>query len=258
MKIGAYQFAVTGEIAFNLEVIKQAISKAVDKNVELLVFPECALTGYPPRDIKSSTVVKFDELSLVYRELQELVDRYEITIICGSIVKEKNEYYNTAIIMRPFEEATYYHKRALWGWDRDNFTRGNQERIIKIGEWKIGIRICFEIRFPEFFRELYDKGTDLNVVLFYDVSDMESEERYDLIKSHIRTRAVENITHILTVNATKPYQTAPTVLFDKSGFLLAELEKNEEGLLIYDLEKKEADFGEKGRREISNWLRYGG
>lgn len=160
--------------------------------------------------------------------------------------------------MRPFEEAIFYHKRALWRWDRDNFTRGNQERIIKIGEWKIGIRICFEIRFPEFFRELYDKGTDLNVVLFYDVSDMESEERYDLIKSHIRTRAVENITHILTVNATRPYQTAPTVLFDKSGFLLAELEKNEEGLLIYDLEKKEADFGEKGRREISNWLRYGG
>ena len=258
MKIGAYQFAVTGEIAFNLEVIKQAISKAVDKNVELLVFPECALTGYPPRDIKSSSVVKFDELSLAYRELQELVDNYEITIICGSIVKEKNEHYNTAIIMRPFEEAIYYHKRALWGWDRDNFTRGNQERIIKIGEWKIGIRICFEIRFPEFFRELYDKGTDLNVVLFYDVSDMESEERYDLIKSHIRTRTVENITHILTVNATKPYQTAPTVLFDKSGFLLAELEKNEEGLLIYDLEKKEADFGEKGRIEISNWLRYGG
>ncbi len=34
-----------------------------------------------------------------------------------------------------------------------------------------GVRICYEVRFPKFFRELYKKSTDLNVILFYDVAE---------------------------------------------------------------------------------------
>ena len=55
MKIGAYQFGVSGLIQKNLERIKEAIVRASQEEVRLLVFPECALTGYPPRNIPSST-----------------------------------------------------------------------------------------------------------------------------------------------------------------------------------------------------------
>ena len=36
--------------------------------------------------------------------------------------------------------------------------------------------------------------------------------------------------------------------------MLSEAVRNEEGLLIYDLEKKEIDFGETGRKEVTDWL----
>ena len=88
--------------------------------------------------------------------------------------------------------------------------------------------------------------------MFYDVADYDDIERYELIKSHIRTRAVENVTYTLAVDTIRPYQTAPTALFDRSGCSLMELKRNEEGMLVYDLEKKEPDFGEKGRMEISS------
>ena len=65
------------------------------------------------------------------------------------------------------KNCQFYDKRALWGWDRDNFTEGQNEGIFEIGGITIGVRICFEIRFPEYFRELYKQRTDLNVVLFY-------------------------------------------------------------------------------------------
>lgn len=48
MVIGAYQFAVTSSIKHNFDTIRKAILQASDKHVRLLVFPECALTGYPP------------------------------------------------------------------------------------------------------------------------------------------------------------------------------------------------------------------
>lgn len=254
VKIGAYQFAVTDEIKENLEVIKNAIISAVQKGIKLLIFPECALTGYPPRDIPNSSMVNFDELALAYEQLQKLVDDNDINVIVGTIYKENARYYNSAIMFIPCTEKLIYHKRALWGWDKDNFVAGNKKGILEIEDWKIGIRICFEVRFPEYFRELYQENTDLNIILFYDVADCDDVERYELIKSHIRTRSVENVTYTFSVNAIYPYQTAPTLLYDKSGRLLCEAKRNKKTLLVYDLNKESLNFGEAGRKEISDWL----
>lgn len=255
MKIGAYQFSVNSEIDDNLAVIKNAVEQAVENGVKLLVFPECALTGYPPRHIKSAADVDFAKLHNAYAQLQELADKNDICIIGGTIIKDDDRYYNSAVVFRPYEEKGFYHKRALWGWDRDNFSIGSSDGIFEIDEWKVGVRICFEVRFPEYFRELYDEKTDLNIILFYDVADKDDVERYELIKSHIRTRAVENVTYTLSVDAIGPYQTAPTALYNKSGYGLIELERNKERMLVYDLEKTPDNFGERGRSEISGWLR---
>ncbi len=254
MRVGMYPFPVTGNTKDNTEKIVTAIHHAHQEQVKLLLFPECALTGYPPRDMENSSKVDFPELEAVYGLLQSLCDGYEMHVIVGTITKENDRFYNSAIIFSPHKERSIYHKRALWGWDRDNFSCGHEDGIVQIEDWKIGIRICFEVRFPEFFRELYKAQTDLNVILFYDVSDADDASRYEMIKAHILTRAVENVTYTATVNATAPFQTAPTVLYDKSGRILCETARNQEQLLIYDLGKSENDFGERGRKEISDRL----
>lgn len=254
MKIGAYQFAVKGDIKYNFENIKKAILQASNEQVELLVFPECALTGYPPHNIERASEVDFGELAVVSEQLQQMSSEHNIHIVVGSVTKEDEKCYDSAIIFSPNKERKLYHKRALWGWDKDNFSVENNSDVFELGNLKIGIRICYEVRFPEFFRELYTRHTDLNIVLFYDVADYDDIERYDLIKAHIRTRAVENVCHTLSVNTIKPYQTAPTALFDKSGGIIKELERNAEGLLIYDFVNAQDTFGEQGRREISDRL----
>ena len=45
MRLAAYQFAVGGDIKHNLTVIKKAIGQASENGADLIVFPECALTG---------------------------------------------------------------------------------------------------------------------------------------------------------------------------------------------------------------------
>ena len=197
MRIGAYQFAVGSSITDNFHAVCRGIEDAASQNIRLLVFPECALTGYPPRDIKSAVDVNFEELDAVYREIEKMS-------------KKSNMY--------------------------------------------ILVRICFEVRYPEYFRELYRENTALNIILFYDVADSDDIERYELIKSHIRTRAVENVTYTMSVNSIRPYQTAPTGIFDKSGRTINELKRNKENLLIYDFKNIADDFGEKGRRSISDVL----
>ncbi len=254
MKLGAYQFPVSGDIVKNMEKIKAATARAALEGVQLLVLPECALTGYPPRDIPSSAGVDFARLEAAHRELQALSDKHGINLIVGTMTREKKGIHNTALLLRPGLTALPYHKRALWGWDRDNFIPGNERGIVELDGVRIGVRVCFEVRFPEYFRELYLQHTDLNVILFYDVTDGDSAGRYDLLRGHIRTRAVENVCYTLSVNTACPGQSAPTMLIDRSGGVPAEAEREREALLTLDFEPGPLDFGELGRKEYSDKL----
>ena len=169
-------------------------------------------------------------------------------------MKKQEKIYNSAVVFVPNCKPFVYSKRALWGYDKDNFSSGHDVGVFRFLDRIIGVRICFEVRFPEYFRELYREETDLNIILFYDISKQEDLQRYELIRSHIRTRAVENVCHILTVNTSAAFQTAPTALFGRSGQILIEQSRNKEGLLWYDLDFSPLDFGEQGRKAISDLL----
>jgi predicted amidohydrolase len=72
---------------------------------------------------------------------------------------------NSVAIISPSKTIDYYDKRALWGWDLDNYSPGTiSNGIVIINGIKIGIRICFEIRFPEYFRELYKENVDIAII----------------------------------------------------------------------------------------------
>lgn len=254
MKIAAYQFAVSSDIRKNMTAIENAVREAKSRGVELLVFPECALTGYPPRDLASSKDVDRSAVKEACKAFSKLSDETGVAFVVGLIEEDHGRIYNRASCFIPGKKRVNYDKRALWGWDRDNFAMGEKDGIFTYKGFKIGMRICFEVRFPEYFRELYRRKTDLDIVLFYDVTDADDPDRYYMISGHLQTRAVENVCPILSANTIAPNQTAPTVLFGKSGQKLIEAERGREGLIEYDLPKTEDNFGEKGRREISDLL----
>lgn len=253
MKIGAYAFDVNGDAAANLCIIEDAVCQAAAQDVRLLVFPECALSGYPPRNIPSAAEANWSILEKAMICLEKLSEKYEMCIVAGTISREGQIYRNSACAFMPGRRILY-HKRALWGWDRDNFHSGSESGIFEFEGIRIGMRICYEVRFPEYFRELYRAGTDLNLLLFNDVLNADDPKRYDLIRAHIRTRAAENVCSILSVNTSMPFQTAPTGLYDSEGHCMAELKRGEAGLLVYNWRKEKPGFSQSGRMENSNIL----
>lgn len=254
MRIAAFQFAVSGDITQNLDTVLSALHRAKEHGVQLAVFPECALTGYPPRNIAKAADVDFSQVSDACNVLREAADSLDIAFIIGTVYRENGKIFNRALFFRPNEEIESYDKRALWGWDRDNFAPGSGNGVFTLGDVRIGVRICFEVRFPEYFRELYAEKTDLNVILFYDCADTDDAKRYDMIKGHVQTRAVENVCTTLCVNTVSPFQTAPTAVFGRSGQVLCECERNKDGFILFDFEKQPLDFGEQGRKELSDAL----
>ena len=99
MRIGAYQFAVSGNVNENYNEIEKAIYLAKHKDVQLLIFPECSLTGYPPRDISNSSCVDFNLVQSMCDRLQSVADQNDISFIVGTIFKEKViEHYCFSLI----------------------------------------------------------------------------------------------------------------------------------------------------------------
>jgi predicted amidohydrolase len=256
VRIGAYQFAASGNIDRNMSIIRKAVAQARAESVRLLAFPECALTGYPPEKVKSAAAVDFLALDGSFRELQRLSDESGMFLLVGSVTKSGSLFLNSAVLFQPGGRAgeDIYGKRALWGWDLDNFVAGAGGGVWEIDGFRFGARICYEVRFPEFFRELYREKADFAVVMFSDVSEGDDQNRYDLIKAHLRTRAAEAVLPILSVNDCSQYQTAPTAAFDNDGNVISELPRNREGLLVYDLERKELSFSARGRKTVADAL----
>jgi hypothetical protein len=75
--------------------------------------------------------------------------------------------------------------------DRDNFVPGDTDGIFSVDGVKVGLRVCYEVRFPEYFRELFVAGAQIACVAFCDTAEAPDPARYALIKGHLATRAVE-------------------------------------------------------------------
>lgn len=257
MRIGAYQFAVSADPAENMRHIRAGVQQAAADGVRFLMFPECAMTGYPGDNMKTPSEIDFHSVDMAMEELRALAVSQRMYILTGMAERVNNGFYNSAVLVSTDQTVkTLYRKRALWGWDADHFLPGETgDGTVLIDGFRIGIRICFEVRFPEYFRELYRRKADCAAVLFCDRSVSDARERYDLIRAHLCTRAVENVLPMISVNSSAQFQTAPTAAIDEDGTILSELPRQEEGLLIYDLEwRKEHSFGAEGRRTVSHRL----
>lgn len=254
MKVGAFQFAGSGDMEHNFALISEGIRRAAEADVRFLVFHECALTGYPPLEVGIGCI-DFAAVEEYCTQVKALAEEYRMYIALGSAVRRSGRIYNSVRVFSPAEgELPVYDKRALWGWDRDNFSEGGSDGIYEVDGFRIGIRICFEVRFPEYFRELYRMRADLGAVCFCDISEMENRDRYELIKAHLRTRAVENVIPVLAVNDAGKFQTAPTAFFNKDGKVLAECRRNETDMLVWEIEKRPDTFGQMGRRYVNDRL----
>ena len=84
-----------------IKKIEKAIYLAKHKDVQLLIFPECSLTGYPPRDISNSSCVNFNLVQSMCDRLQSVADQMIFLLLSEPYLKKKKyiiEHYYFSLI----------------------------------------------------------------------------------------------------------------------------------------------------------------
>ena len=154
--------SMSEDVAANRAVIQGAIRKAAEQGALLVVLPELSPIPYIKDTIADYRKVAEDQEGPTIKEWTSLASSLGIYIVGGFLEREENRLFNTAALIGPRGLIGFYRKNHLWEHEHLFFTPGDLGFPVwetPIG--RVGVLICFDIRFPECSRILALKGADL-------------------------------------------------------------------------------------------------
>lgn len=204
MKASLIQMNSQGDKAANVAAAERLVDQAVtEESPDLVVLPELfAYLGVDPAQIHASGDSFPD--GDTYQRMARLAARNKVTLHAGSMVERRgNRFYNSTVVFGPDgQERARYSKMHLFDVDvpggatfreSDTITRGEEVVTYKVGEATVGCAICYDLRFPELFRALRDKGADI-IVLPAAFTLQTGKDHWEPL---IRARAIETQTYFL-------------------------------------------------------------
>ena len=152
-----------GQVDRNLERIERSLVEAVHAGVELAVFPEAAVTGYAYSSLDEAQPVARRASAVAADRLATLAQEHRVSIICGSLEPEGDEIYNVALILSPDGRRFRYSKTHLpfLGIDRFATPGPDAPKVYELEGMRVGVLICYDLRFPEAARVCALDGADL-------------------------------------------------------------------------------------------------
>jgi omega-amidase len=215
LRLGLCQISVGKDKAANLVLARSAIDYAVRGGADLVALPECFQCPYDtssfPKyaEVIPSSVSELNvDLSPSTTMLIEAAVHHRVYIIGGSIpeIASDGSIYNTSVIISPHGKIVGKHRKVhLFDIDvpgritfkeSDILTAGNSLTTFEMPQGKVGVGICYDIRFPEQSMIMREEGCKL--LVFPGAFNMTTgPAHWELLQ---RARAVDNQVYVATVS----------------------------------------------------------
>jgi 5-aminopentanamidase len=198
VKIAAVQMDI--EIGANLKNLKHILQKieiATANGANLIVFPECALSGYVFSDINEAVPYMETVPGPSTSEISALCHKLGVHVVFGLLEKEGHYCFNTAALIGPEGFIGKYRKSHLPFLGIDRFLDCGNEPfpVFETPIGRIGMLICYDCTFPESARALALGGADILVLPTNWPRGREKIPKYVVV-----TRAFENKIHVVAAD----------------------------------------------------------
>ncbi len=199
---------------------RQLYSRMIEgkaKEGSLIIFPEMCEVGF---SMNAAACADVDGSGRTF--FSEMARRTRSHIIAGLVTSDSSPPANTAVVFDPSGAviARYDKRRPFTPADEHkNYSAGHKAVVVEICGVKVGLSICYDLRFPELYRDQIDLGAELLVVIANWPSPRVGQKIVLL-----RARAIENQAFVVLVNrsGTDPTLTYPgrSMVIDPKGEIL--------------------------------------
>ena len=240
--IASCQFPISGNVTENGEWIINQMRAAKNKGAQIVHFPECALSGYGGSDIKDLNDFNWREIKLQTANILKLAKELQIWVILGSShqLSDGNKPHNSLYVINPEGQIIdRYDKRFCTTGDLKFYTPGDHFVVFEVNKIKCGLLICYDIRFPELFREYRKLEVDVLFHSFYNARASKDNILPKIMPVTAQASAASNYFYMSLTNSSAKHSW-PCHFITPNGLIESKLKANRPGILI-----SEVDISEK-------------
>jgi len=228
--VGCYQMNIMpGDVGGNLGKIERILPKVKNEGCQLLVLPEMWSGGFAYFALKEMA----DRTPAVLEKLKEWAMEYRMVLVGSLPEAEGDKIYNTSYVLDTNGAVSgKYRKIHLFSLtaEHDYFARGQVSVISDTSLGRLGIEICYDLRFPELSRRLALDGAE--ILCFSALWPVTRIDHWSLL---LRSRAIENQLFIIACNGCgiegHTQYGGASVIISPTGRLLAEAHGGEETII---------------------------
>ena len=233
-KVSCIQLCTSNDVEYNIKRTKKFFLQAVRQKTNFVLTPEVSskISLNKKLLLKSATSMEKD---IYLKEMKSLAKRYKKWILIGSLIlKIKNKLVNRSVLISSKGKVQcYYDKIHMYDaklsskekyFESKIFNSGKKIKITKLPWGKLGLSICYDLRFPNMYRKMSKRGA-----IFLSVPSAFTETTG---KKHwhtlLKARAIENFSYVFApgqagkhCNGRKTY--GHSLIISPDGKILKEL-----------------------------------
>jgi len=247
LRVACVQLTSGPDKAANLETVERLVGDAAATGAELVVLPE-KWNAIGPPDVLHAAAESLDGGESI-EAMGAWAARHGITLVGGSITESRDgreKLSNTSLVFEPDGSlAAVYRKIHLFDVDvgghsyreSDAAEPGDEPVVADAAGWRLGLSVCYDIRFPELYRILALEGAEL-VTVPANFTLYTGKDHWHVL---LRARAVENQCYVAAAaQFGEPWPGKPSygrsLIADPWGIVLAEA-PDEETVIVADIDR---------------------
>lgn len=242
----------------NLTLFSEKIA-SIREETDLIILPEMFSTGFTMNN--KALAERMDGKTI---EWMKKVAKEKNCVVTGSvIIEDGGNYFNRLIWMRADGSLEMYDKRHLFRYanEQDHYSTGNKKLIVELNEWKICPMVCYDLRFPVWARNKWEKGpsTGLRGTAEYDLLLFVAnwpERRNHPWKTLLMARAMENQAYVAGINrigndGNAVYYSGDSAVINFKGEIISKTKTHEEAVETVTISKTDL---EEWRKNFPAWM----
>ena len=206
MKVACIQSSAGENYNKNFKQIIRLINQSIKNKADLIITPETTSLITDNKSILYKNTFRMKDDPLI-KKIKEIAKKNEKWILIGSLpIKDKSKYRNRSIMISPGGKIkAYYDKIKMFNVklpnkeqhkESETFKPGNKLVSVKLPWGRLGLTICFDLRFPEIYRNLSKKN--LNFISVPSAFTKITGQKHWL--TLLKARAIENFCYIFAAN----------------------------------------------------------